>query len=227
MVDSSAVYPGFTFASDIDGPIVNNDFLTRKKPQNFVVSGNQQKLYNLHPAIKTFLYHGMALYSKHAIIRPDASPTFHKIKQSDAKIIAITKRFGGIEQSKHGDRIRANTELSLMNKDIPYDDIIFVDTNKADECLALNVDVIVEDNPDNIMAISKAGVKVIVYPTKYNDFIEADGEFIFRPDQWFKDYEESIGLSSWDIIFLIVHDMIQEKKAKYEYDKEKGLYLTK
>ena len=117
----------------------------------------------------------------------------------------MSKRIFCTEDSPEGRKIRTKNEFYLQKHDIPYDDVVYVNSNKVKECIALGADVVIEDNPDTILALAAAGIKVICYPTDYNKHIKSDNKTIFRAKSGWAEDE--------------IYEMVQFLKA------EKALHL--
>lgn len=167
---------------DIDGVITNLDFIkSSKKEKHTILDTNPAVTYKNNSLINFCLFKGISFYSKHAIIRNEASDIIKDLKNNGSRIHIITKRQFASENSPRGEKIRNLTKLHLLNHDIPYDTISFTDGNKLKECLDLNIDVMIEDNPDAIKHLSLF-IPVIVFDTPYNQGILGDN--IYRAHDW-------------------------------------------
>ena len=75
----------------------------------------------------------------------------------------------------------------LEKNNIQYDKLIFTDdSKKLEECIKNNVKIMIEDNPKNIMNISKK-VTVIKYNCRYNEKIEEKN--IINAYSWYHIYD--------------------------------------
>lgn len=170
---------------DIDGVITNVDFLGifgKKKP---ILDRDSKSLRVNNPLIKKILYKGITFYSKHSTLRSDAAKYISLLKDEGNNIIIITKRKFASENTKEGERIRKLAELYLLERDIPYDKIIFSEGNKLDDCIKENVTIMLEDSPKNSKIISER-IPVIIMDTPYNK--DTSGSNIFRVTSWEEAY---------------------------------------
>ena len=272
--------PPFIIITDIDGPLVNQDFIlflvaikqkiTGKKKDSFAVHGDHKKLYNFKRFNKFkrfWLNRGIRIYTRIWPVRSEAAPVLNELMQYNTILNKMTKTYTGTEDSKVGDRVRANRANKLIKSNIPFDELFFVDSNKVEEYNALGADVAIEDNYRYTLDQAAVNNKVILFPTRDNVHIKADNELIYRPDDYvpkrskstkpfFKDgklpewldgstwYEKTAHIdnllenwnptynrNTWQIIGMIILDMMEEKQRQYEEaygcqnDKGRGLYL--
>lgn len=76
----------------------------------------------------------------------------------------------------------------LKKKEINYDEILFNTENKIDACKWKNIDVMIEDNPNNALAVAEGGIKVLLMNNKYNKNIEHKN--IIRCNDWLDIYNK-------------------------------------
>ena len=75
----------------------------------------------------------------------------------------------------------------LKNQDIKYDKLIFArDSEKLHQCIENNVEIMIEDSPNNIEDISKK-IKVIKFDCQYNK--QVNGENIITAYSWYHIYD--------------------------------------
>ena len=116
----------------------------------------------------------------------NASKVIRKLKDEGHKIFIITGRVKVTERGLFGWLSRFILKNWLKRRKIPYHDIHFCNEHNAVRdktvgCEKYNVDIMIEDKPDNIMALSKI-TKVICYDCGYNR--DCGGENIFRARNW-------------------------------------------
>ncbi|HHX33015.1 MAG TPA: hypothetical protein GX713_02175 [Mollicutes bacterium] len=130
--------------------------------------------YENNALIRKVLYYGMALYTRVCPYRKGLSELTKKLAEKGDKITIVTSTCMGTSDYIEGRKIRALVELSLIENDIVYHDIIFTKSNKVKESLENKFDLVVEDNPHNIISLREAGINTVRMITSQNDFIEND-----------------------------------------------------
>lgn len=110
-----------------------------------------------------------------------------KLQQEENNIYIITARDEyGMPQEYYG-KMQQLTKDWLNKQNIKYDKLIFAKgEEKLQQCLENNIDVMIEDSPDNIQNISKQ-IKVIKYDCQYNK--EVNGENIITAYSWYHIYD--------------------------------------
>lgn len=76
----------------------------------------------------------------------------------------------------------------LKKNELNYDEILFNSGNKVDACKWKNIDVMIEDNPDNALALAENGFKVLLVDNKYNKKIQHKN--ITRCENWLDIYNK-------------------------------------
>jgi len=206
----------FTVIVDIDGVITNIDFFKYIEPLKHLSPSNIMKLLKnkkeeihvmsdmepekiINSKIKSrILYPGIALYSRKAKIRSNASIVINDLVEEDCNVVIMTKRPFGTEEGKMGDKIRGHVVKHLASNDIPYNKIRYVKSSKVEECIEEAADVIIEDSPKNIIALAEAGFKVICFRTCYNKHITEDIENVYVAE-------------NWDNVYSIIHTLRDDK----------------
>ena len=168
---------------DIDGVITSLDFLKAKKDKHTVLDASHDKIKQ-NKVKKRLIALGIHLYSKHAKVRENASKVILDLKEQGDQINILTKRLFAADEDKIGYKIKSAVEDHLTKNNIYYDNLIFTTGNKVKECLELNTDIVIEDNPFNIIALAKAGFKVICFATPYNKMIAEDMKNIYIANNW-------------------------------------------
>lgn len=168
---------------DIDGVITNLDFIKqgKRKDRHTVLDTNPALTYQNNKLINYLLYRGICLYSKHAVVRDNASKVINNLKNEQCKIYIITKRQFASENNLKGEKVRKLVELHLLEHEIPYDSITYTDGNKLKECLELGIDILIEDNPYIAQVVSKY-IPVILLETPYNKDTNEDN--ILHATSW-------------------------------------------
>jgi len=107
--------------------------------------------------------------------RVNAKDTLSKLRKEGNKIIIVTGRMLSYEKSFIGAFMRRSVKLWLWRNRLVYDEIIFYQENilKTDLCDKLNIDIMIEDKPQNVLSISKA-IPVICFDASYNKCIECE-----------------------------------------------------
>ena len=108
-------------------------------------------------------------YLKESKARLFASEIVEKLIKDGNKIYIITSRNEdyGVPLEYHG-KVKELTKKWLSEQNIKYDKIIFTpDENKLQECINNNIDIMIEDSPENIKSISSK-IPVIKYECSYN-----------------------------------------------------------
>lgn len=108
-------------------------------------------------------------YIEETTAREFSAEIIHKLRQENNKIYIITARNeSGLPPEAYG-KMQQITKKWLSKNKIEYDKIIFAkDEEKLQKCLESNVNVMIEDNPNNILNISKK-LPVIKYNCIYNE----------------------------------------------------------
>ena len=74
------------------------------------------------------------------------------------------------------------TERWLNKCGIKYNELIFNAENKVGACKWKKIDIMVEDNPINALALAKEGIKVLLFDCNYNKDVEHEN--IIRCYNW-------------------------------------------
>lgn len=117
-----------------------------------------------------------------------ASEIKKKLHKEENTIYIITSRFLTCSKTKKFFNYPKKVSLKMQNiviewlrkNDIEYDYIIFT-SSKKEHIIDNKIDIMIEDNPKNILKLSKY-TKVICYDNKYNQDI--NGNNIYRCYNW-------------------------------------------
>ena len=126
-------------------------------------------------------------YFKQYPPREFASEIIKKLKKEGNKIYIITARNEeGLPPEEYG-KSQEITKAWLNENNIEYDKLIFTpDSEKLEQCLKNNVEIMIEDSPTNIKNISEK-IPVIKYNCSYNENIL--GKNIITTYSWYQIYD--------------------------------------
>lgn len=126
-------------------------------------------------------------YFKQYPPREFASEIIKKLKKEENKIYIITARNEeGLPPEEYG-KSQEITKAWLNENNIEYDKLIFApDSEKLEQCLKNNVEIMIEDSPTNIKNISEK-IPVIKYNCSYNENIL--GKNIITTYSWYQIYD--------------------------------------
>lgn len=126
-------------------------------------------------------------YFKQYPPREFASEIIKKLKKEGNKIYIITARNEeGLPPEEYG-KSQEITKTWLNENNIEYDKLIFApDSEKLEQCLKNNVEIMIEDSPTNIKNISEK-IPVIKYNCSYNENIL--GKNIITTYSWYQIYD--------------------------------------
>lgn len=118
-------------------------------------------------------------------VRAFAPEVIEKLKQEGNKIYLITARHDEEMPQEYYGKIQDLTKQWLKNQNIKYDEIIFK-KEKLQPCIENNIDVMIEDSPENIEKLSKK-IKVIKFDCQYNKHI--NNENVETAYSWYHIYK--------------------------------------
>lgn len=181
---------------DIDGVLTDEHRYIIDYGTNYFTKNNIQ--YKLHNDIydskeifevteeqyNEFWKENLLKYSEKILIRPFASEVINKLKKNNNQIYIITSRSFTTYENEYKEQMQLIVKQWLHNNNIIYDDIIF-SSRKLEVCKELNIDLMIEDKPDNIQSISKY-IPVLCYDHPYNEKIVDNN--IIRCYSWYDIY---------------------------------------
>lgn len=134
---------------------------------------------------------------KEPVIR-NAPEVISKLRQRGHKIFIITGRAHTTEENVTGMLFRWMLKYWLKKNHITYDDIVFCSekessTEKYDACIDKKIDIMIDDKPQNLIALSKK-IQVICYPAVWNKAI--NNESFIRVNNWNDIYAKVVELES-------------------------------
>ena len=130
----------------------------------FKTDGNTfQSLKGYPIKLAFFLY---AVFSKP---RTDAVETLQSLSENH-KLINITARKYVTAKNAIGFLSRFLLRFWYIRNHIKFDKIVFCeDSQKVAKCFENDIDIIIEDNPENIKRLENTGIKVIPFRTTYSN----------------------------------------------------------
>lgn len=109
----------------------------------------------------------------------------NKLKEDGNEIYIITARFLTDKDDENGCKMRNIVINWLKEQNIYYDKIIFSPEDKIDICVENNIELMIEDKPDNINTISDI-IPVICFDARYNQTCK--GKNVIRCYSWYDIY---------------------------------------
>lgn len=97
----------------------------------------------------------------------------------------IEKQFA--ESDLVREKMRTTVKQWLKKNEIVYDEIIFSEEDKSRHIMEKNIDIMIEDSPQNLKELSKL-TQIICYDWEYNKGIE--NENIYRCNNWDEIYDK-------------------------------------
>ena len=161
---------------DLDGVLTNYRKFAIEQGQKYCEENNKGKLEN--PAIN------------------GASENIKKLKEDGHTIFIITARKFATPDDNCKEEIREKMKKTvkewLAKNEIEYDYIIFSSEDKSKYIIENNIDVMVEDSPNNVKRLSKL-TKIICMDWPYNKGIENDN--IYRCYNWNEIYDKILEIN--------------------------------
>ena len=125
-------------------------------------------------------------YSENINIRPFASNIIKRLVEENNEIYIITSRSYTTYENENKLKMQRVVKEWLKRNEIKYNDIIF-SREKDKICKELNIDVMIEDKPENVDKISK-DIPVICFNVEYNK--KCEGKNIYRAYSWYDVYNK-------------------------------------
>lgn len=122
----------------------------------------------------------------------NAPEIISKLHNDGHRIFLITGRAHTTESGVTGKLFRWMLKHWLKKNHIYYDEIVFCSekdssTDKLDACMDKKIDVMIDDKPENLLALADR-IKVICYPAVWNEDVESDA--FIRVSDWADIYEK-------------------------------------
>lgn len=161
----------FVIFIDKDGTLTNADLLFRKNKNDKTLGDmSAHEKFEGKPLLEAALYFSLKGYNNIIPYRSGADSVTNSWKDIYEVIIA-TKSPGSNFDSYFGELIRSDLRKTLDKNNIYYDDVVFAEGFKRNVALNYLPIVIIEDNPNTIIKLRKAGFNVIRIETPYNKFM--------------------------------------------------------
>lgn len=128
-------------------------------------------------------------YCRKMPIVDGAAETIRKLRDDGHKICIVTSRVYATRKDPVGYLFRSMLRGWLRRNGVVYDEIVFCEDSgesKLENCQKLGVDVMIDDKPENLLALSGKH-SVIACPMPWNEDIEEKG--ITRSRDWNEIYD--------------------------------------
>ena len=187
---------------DIDGVLTDVGQFALDYISKYCVENNIEYKINVsnYSHAKTFNISGkqeydfwseyLEFYAINEKARPFSSEVIKKLKADGHEIYIVTARWLTNRDDEAGENMRELVKNWLVENKIVYDKLIFSKANneqKAQEMLDYQIDLMIEDNPENINELSSI-VPIICFDTHYNK--QCEGENITRCYSWYDIYNK-------------------------------------
>lgn len=187
---------------DIDGVLTNLeqfsvDYFSKfcsDNNINYTIGKSSYNIYNTFNVTKEqedlFWEKYILEYAKNENIRPFAAEVIQKLRDNGHEIYIITARWLTNREDSLGDNMRNIVKSWLKKNNVIYDEIIFTKSqneSKKQDINENNIDLMIEDNPNNINELSNI-IPVICYNATYNTHCNNDN--IFRCYSWYDIYNK-------------------------------------
>lgn len=116
-----------------------------------------------------------------AKVKENAKEVIQRLREEGNTIYIITARI-----KPHFKEPYETTQKFLQKNGIEYDELLVGSTNKKQFCIENNIDVMIDDEPQNINQISPL-LPVIVFKAVHNE--ECEGNNIIKVDTWNEVYD--------------------------------------
>lgn len=188
---------------DLDGVLTNYRKFAIEQGQSYCKENNKGQLVNPEAYYSTDMFNwdeetdsdfwmkNIFLYAEKNPVIQGASENIKKLKADGHTIFIITARmFANPKDSceeEIRDKMKRTVKEWLDKNDIVYDYIIFSTEDKSKHIIENNIDVMIEDSPNNLRNLSKL-TKMICVDWPYNKDVESDN--IYRCYNWNEIYEK-------------------------------------
>ena len=125
-------------------------------------------------------------YSENISIRAFARDIIKRLLEENNEIYIITSRSYTTYENDNRVKMQNIVKEWLKRNEIQYNDIIF-SREKDKICKELNIDVMIEDKPENVDKISK-DIPVICFSEEYNK--KCTGDNVYRAYSWYDVYNK-------------------------------------
>ena len=190
---------------DLDGVLTNYRQFAIEKGQEYCKKNGKEKLLNPEAYYINDMYNwnketeldfwskNIFLYAENNPVILGAPENIKKLKEDGNTIFIITARIFASPDTECSDEIKEKMRKTVKNwlykNIIEYDYLVFSRENKTKDIKENNIDIMVEDSPNNLKQLSKL-TKMICVDWPYNKNIEDDN--IYRCYNWNEIYEKII-----------------------------------
>lgn len=193
---------------DLDGVLTNYRQFALEQGQKYCRENNKGKLVNPEAYNSTdmfdwdektdldFWIRNIFLYARENPVIEGAAENIKKLKADGHTIFIITARMVANPEEKCKEEIKEKMRTTvkewLAKNGIEYDYIIFSPENKSKHIIENDIDVMIEDSPNNVKNLSKL-TKIICMDWPYNKGIENDN--IYRCYNWNEIYDKILEIN--------------------------------
>lgn len=197
---------------DIDGVLTNYRKFTIEQGKRYCEENKKGKLVNSNGYDSTdifdwdektdldFWIKNIFLYAKENPVIEGASENIKRLKDDGHTIYIITARWLASPETDKNfsyqndirEKMRKTIKEWLAKNNIIYDYIIFSEEDKSKYILENNIDIMIEDSPNNLKNLSKL-TKMICVDWPYNKDVKSDN--IYRCYNWNEIYDKIFEIS--------------------------------
>lgn len=193
---------------DLDGVLTNYRKFTIEQGQKYCKELGKGEVINPEAYYSTDMFNwdketdldfwtkNIFIYAKENPSIQGASEKIKKLKEEGHTIFIITARMFASPESSCSEEVREKMKKTvkewLAKNEIVYDYIIFSSEDKSKYIIENNIDVMIEDSPNNLKNLSKL-TKMICVDWPYNKGVENDN--IYRCYNWNEIYNKILEIS--------------------------------
>lgn len=193
---------------DLDGVLTNYRQFAIEQGQKYCRENNKGKLVNPEAYYMKDMYNwdeetdydfwikNIFLYARENPVIEGAAENIKKLKEDGHTIFIITARkFATPDddcEKEIKEKMKKTVKEWLAKNEIKYDYIIFSKEDKSKNIIENNIDVMIEDSPNNVKSLSKL-TKIICMDWPYNKDIENDN--IYRCYNWNEIYDKILEIN--------------------------------
>lgn len=164
-----------TYGQIYDMEIVKNGLITKNE-----INLKKRHNWDSKTADEFFEKYTAEVFTK-APVKPGVKYVINELKKQGHKLVCITLR-GYYRKCE-----KEITEQRLQQENILFDKIIYSQEYKVDACKQENVEIMLEDNPNNIESLIKNDIKCIYFRTL--GLKEINSEKVFEVQNWAQAYD--------------------------------------
>lgn len=190
---------------DLDGVLTNYRKFAIEKGQKYCEENGKGRLVNPKAYYINDMFNwdeetevdfwtqNIFLYAENNPAIPVASDNIKKLKKDGNTIFIITARLFASPDTECSDEIKEKMRKTVKNwldkNQIEYDYLIFSRENKTKDIIENNIDIMIEDSPNNLKKLSEL-TQMICVDWPYNKSVENDN--IYRCYNWNEIYKKII-----------------------------------